>query len=331
MRQAVSGPLSQQKTITMTTQNLESKMKVVLFEKSNKNSPFRTAIADIPEPSSNEVLVKVTASSLNTGDVVRMKIRMLKKKAPITGSEFSGTVIKTGSSVSRFKVGEEVFGYVSSGAHAEYLAVPENGVINLKPSVLDHGQAAGMPNGLLSALYFIRKSGLQKGQKVLIYGASGSVGTNAVQIAKSLGAEIHAVCGTANIEMVKILGASRVFDYTKEDYSRSGERYDIIFDAVNKTGFHIAQKALVCRGKFLTVGFNGKTFFQMLFNFLRYKQVITGIASHKGKDLALMSQMANEKSIKPVIDRSYEMDQMQDAFNYVKSGKKIGNVIIQIA
>jgi NADPH:quinone reductase-like Zn-dependent oxidoreductase len=249
----------------------------------------------------------------------------------IPGNELAGEIESLGKDVTLFRKGDQVFGIIwegvsFGGTNAEYRSLPEDWIAT-KPANMTYEEAAAAPIGGLTALHFLRKGNVQSGQKVLIYGASGSVGTFAVQVAKYFGAEVTGVCSTANIEMVKSLGADKVIDYTKEDFTKSGQTYDVIFDTVIKTSFSRCKSSLKQRGVFLT---NDWPILQALWTSMTSsKKLIWGIASEKG-DLVVLKELIEAGKIKSVIDRRYPLEQTAEAHRYVDKGHKKGNVVITV-
>lgn len=258
-----------------------------------------------------------------------------KPRKTILGVEVAGEIEAVGKDVTRFKKGDAVFGIDSTGlgAYAEYKCMSEASGLVLKPVNLTYAEAAAIPNGALTALTFLKKlTNVQPGQKILIVGASGSVGSAAVQIAKHLGAEVTGVCSTANVELVKSLGADRVIDYTREDFAKSGQRYDIIFDTVGKTSFSKCKNALNPQGRYLAGTGGLPVFGQMFWTSIKGGQkVLAGLSSERQEDLVFIKELVEASKIKPVIDRRYPLEQTAEAHRYVDQGHKKGNVVITIA
>jgi NADPH:quinone reductase-like Zn-dependent oxidoreductase len=261
----------------------------------------------------------------------------LKPRNPILGQELAGVIEAVGSSVTRFRRDDQVFGIDAFGAYAEYKCMPEDGALAIKPVHMSYAEAASIPNGALTALPFLRDKGhIRPGQSTLIYGASGSVGAAAVQLAKCFGAEVTGVCSTANLEMVKLLGADQVIDYTQEDFTENDKTYNIIFDVVGKISFSRCKGSLAERGVFLTTGIMPGNMLNVLWTSVaggkKAKFAATGLrpAREKAKDLVFLRELIEAGKLKAVIDRYYPLEQIVEAHRYVEKGHKKGNVVITV-
>ncbi len=260
--------------------------------------------------------------------IVRFFVGLTKPKRTIMGSDLAGEVEAVGKDIERFKVGDQVFGGGVS-TYAEYTCVLGEGLRALKPANMTFEEAAAVPFGALSSLHFLRKGDIQRGQRVLIYGASGALGTAAVQLAKYFGAEVTGVCSTANLDLVKSLGADHVIDYTKEDFTKPAT-YDLIFDTVGKSSFFSSMKSLK-RGGVYASAVAVAPILRKLWASMTGKRVIGGIAKETTEDLLFLKELIEAGKLKSVIDRSYPLEQIAEAHSYVERGHKKGNVVITVA
>lgn len=317
-------------------------MKAIVYTQYGPPGVLQLKEVEKPLPKDNEILLRVKATAVNSGDwrlrkadpfAVRLFYGLTKPKINILGSVFSGEVEKVGKDVTLFKIGDNVFGHTDMrfGAYAEYICLPENGSLALKPDRLTHTEAAVIPFGGTTALHFIKKAKIKSGQKVLINGASGAVGSIAVQLAKYFGANVTGVCSTANIDLIKSLGADKVIDYTKEDFTKTGEVYDIIFDTVNKISFSRALRSLNKNGLMIL---SAAGMSEMLQGFwtskTNSKKVMTGVISHKAEDIIFLKKLVEDGKLKPVIDKTYPLEKIAEAHAYVEKGHKKGNVAITL-
>jgi NADPH2:quinone reductase len=265
---------------------------------------------------------------------ILLGINKPKKKYQILGTEFSGKIEEVGNKVKKFKPGDEVYAFrgFGTGCYAEYKCMSENGSLAIKPFNMSFEEAASVVDGATTALFFLKeKANIKKGQKVLINGASGSIGTFAVQLAKYFGAEVTGVCSTKNIELAKSLGADKVVDYTKEDFTRTGDTYDIIFDTVSKSSFENCRKALKPEGKYIATVMNLKLILQsILTKFGNRKKVIFAMSLNKSEALNFIRTLIEEGLLKTIIDRQYPLEELREAHTYVEEGHKKGNVVVTI-
>ena len=295
-----------------------------------------------PMPKKNEILLRIRATAVNSGDwrlrkadpfAVRFIFGLIRPKINILGSVFSGEVESVGEDVKHFKVGDLVFGHtdMSLGSYAEYKCLPENASMALKPANISHNEAAVIPFGGVTALHFLKKANIKPGQKVLVVGASGAVGSAAVQLAKSFGADVTGVCSTANIALVKSIGADKVIDYTKEDFNQSGETYDVIFDTVKAISVSRSIKSLNNNGIMILSAAGVSEMLRGLWiSMTSNKKVMTGVISHEAADIILIKELIETGKFKPVIDRTYPLAQIAEAHAYVEKGHKKGNVAIEV-
>ncbi len=323
-------------------------MKAVVCTKYGPPDVLQLKEVEKPIPKDNEILIKVYATVVTAVDCAtrtgapffaRFVTGLIRPKITIQGFEVAGEIESVGKDVKLFKKGDQVFGgtETSLGAHAEYICLPEEGALAIKPTNMTYEEAAAVCEGALTAFPFLRdKANIQSGQRVLIYGASGSIGTLAVQLARYYRAEVTGVCSTTNLELVKSLGADKVIDYTKEDFTKSGQTYDIIFDAVGKSSFSGCKSSLKKKGIYLTTVPTLALLLQMLWTSKigskKAAIVFSGFrpASEKAKDLIFLKELIEAGKIKSVIDRRYPLEQTAEAHRYVDKGHKKGNVVITV-
>ena len=317
---------------------MESSMKAIVCTKYGPPDVLQVREVEKPTPKDNQLLVRIHATTVTSGDVrvrkadpfiVRFFAGLTRPKKPILGSDVAGVVEAVGKSVKRFKVGDPVFG---GGVHtyAEYTCLKEEGPRAIKPINMTFDEAAAIPWGGGCSLYFLRRGNIGKGQRVLVYGASGSLGTAAIQLAKYFGAEVTGVCSTANLDLVRSLGADKVVDYTKQDFTEPGA-YDLIYHTVGKISFSKSLRSLKKGGSYVSA--------LSLLPILRRprawisgrKKVIGGIAKVKAEDMAFLKEIVEMGHLRAVIDRRYPLDQMAEAHRYVEKGHKKGNVVITLA
>ena len=319
-------------------------MKAITYSKYGSPDVLQLKEVTNPIPKDNEVLIKIYATTVTSGDC-RMRradpfaVRFFNgftrpTKITILGNEFAGEIKAVGKDVRLYRIGDQIFGQagLSLGANAEYICLPEDGTLAIKPANITYEEAATIPFGGSTALHFLRKGNIRSGQNVLIYGASGSLGTAAVQLAKYFGVEVTGVCSTANLELVKSLGADKVIDYKKEDFTKNGQTYDIIFDTVGKSPFSgcvksLKQKGIYLRAVHMTVPSIVRG---VLTSMTGSKKVIGGVATERKENLVFLKELIEVGKFKPVIDRRYPLDQIAEAHRYVDKGHKKGNVAITV-
>ena len=297
-----------------------------------------------PKPKNNEVLIRVYASTVNRTDagfrsaeyfISRFWSGLFRPKYQILGCEFAGKIEEIGKSVTTFKKGDKVFGYndKTCGGHGEYLTISEDDAIAILPDNLNFDEAAPITEGAHYALNNIRASKIQKGQNVLVYGATGAIGSAAVQLLKHFGTKVTAVCNTRNVELVKLLGADSVIDYQTQDFTKTENRFQFIFDAVGKSSFGQCKPLLTEKGIYISteLGKNAENiFFALTTPFSGGKKVLFPIPTINKKDVMFLKELVEKGAYKPVIDRHYKLEQIVEAYKYVESGQKIGNVVIKM-
>jgi NADPH:quinone reductase-like Zn-dependent oxidoreductase len=322
-------------------------MKAIVYTQYGSPDVLRLQEVAKPTPKDNEVLIKIHATTVTSGDwrvrslsipigfgiISRLVFGVLKPRQPILGTELAGQIVAIGKDVSNFKVGDRVFAFDSAkmACHAEYKCMSANGKVALKPVNLTYDEAAALSFGGTTMLDFFRRGKLQSGDKVLINGASGCVGTAAVQLAKHFGAEVTGVCSTTNVELVKSLGADRVIDYTTENFTKNSETYDIIVDTVGNAPFSRSKVALKERGRLLMVlaGLPNILLIPWV-AMTSNKRVIAGPVAERVDDLRFLANLAETGAFQPVIDRRYPLAQIAEAHRYVDTGRKKGNVVITV-
>ena len=320
-------------------------MKAAVYTRYGSPEVVRITEIDKPEPKNNEVLVKVVASTVNRTDsgfrsakyfVSRFWSGLFRPKSRVLGCEFAGIVEGTGKSVTQFRKGDKIFGFNDStfGGHAEYLTLAENSAIATIPSNATFYDAAPITEGAHYALGNIRAARVEKGSDVMVYGATGAIGSAAVQLLKHFGANVTAVCNTKNVELIKTLGADRVIDYQTEDFTKTDTKFSFIFDAVGKSSFGQCKPLLTKNGIYISteLGKNGENVFLAFSTALRNgKKVLFPIPTITQEDVLFLRDLFETGAFKPVIDRHYTLDEIVDAYRYVETGQKTGNVVLKIA
>ena len=330
-------------------------MKAIVYTEFGPPEVLHIAEMPKPAPKDNEVLIRVHAAPVNYGDLLarnfknvsrhefnmplplllpmRLYFGFNKPKVSTLGSEFAGEIEAVGGNVTRFKPGDQVMGYLGQrmGAYAEYVCMAETGALALKPANMSFAEAATVPYGAIMATSLLRHGNIQPGQRVLINGASGGIGSAAVQLAKHHGADVTGVCGTPRLGYVKALGADQVIDYTVEDFTQNGQTYDLIFDILGKSSFSRCKDSLTPHGIYLLASFKTKQLLQMLWTkVVGSQKVVCVLASEKPEDLVFIREIIEAGAYTSIVDRCYLMEQAADAHRYVESGAKAGAVVITL-
>jgi NADPH:quinone reductase-like Zn-dependent oxidoreductase len=331
-------------------------MKAIIYKEYGRPEVLHLQEVEKPGPKSNEVLVRVHAVSVNYGDIIARNFKNLpasefnmlalfrilaqfgfgfsKPKRQILGNTFAGEVEMVGSDVKKIKAGDQVFGYTGEtmGAYAEYLCIPEDGIIDAKPSHLTYEEASAVPYGATMAICLLKKVNIQKGQSVLVIGATGAIGSAAVQLAvHHFGAEVTGVCSTQGIEYVKSLGAAKAIDYKKEDFTKNGDTYDLIIDILGKGSFSKYRASLRQKGIYMPVSFKTGKLLQMLRTSIGSgKRVICALATPKQEDLVFIRKFLEDRKLKPVIDQIFPLEKAAEAHRHVEAGNKKGNVVLTL-
>ncbi len=317
-------------------------MKAIVCTKYGSPEVLKLSEIEKPIPADNQILIKMMATTVNSGDtrlrradpfLVRLMFGLFTPKIKVLGNVISGIVEAVGKDVTSYKAGDEVFGLcdMTMGAYAEYLVVPESTPLSLKPTNTSFEEAAATVFGGHTALHFVKKANVKAGQKVLVYGASGAVGSCLVQLAKYYGAEVTAVCSTGNIELVKKLGADVVIDYTKQSLSEITDQFDVVFETVDKTEVSKIAKLVKPNGVLVlgAVIIKGALEGLIASKMLKLK-LIAGVAEVTSNDMSFLKELIENNSLKPVIDKTYSLEEMSQAHEYVDKGHKVGNVVIKI-
>ena len=315
-------------------------MKAVVHERYGPPEVLRIADVERPVPEEDEVLVRVHASSVTRSDCglrnteyvfARVFTGILRPKRIVAGMEFAGVVEEVGAAVTRFAAGDDVFG-IKGGANAQYVCVRESGVIARRPSRLSFEEAAAVPDGALSAFTMLPALGPLEGRHIAVYGASGSIGTAAVQVAKHLGARVTAVCDTKRVELVRSLGADDVVDYLREDWTRRGP-FDGVLDAVGKSSFRKARRALAPGAAYVSADLGFMWHLPLLIlptRWLGSRRAKLGIARYRQEDLLRLRELIEAGDYRPVVDRSYPLEDVVEATRYVETGQKTGSVVLTV-
>jgi len=321
-------------------------MRAIVYEKYGGPDVLELREVEKPAPKDNEVLIKVHVTTVNRTDcgflrakpfIVRFFNGLTKPKNTILGNEFAGEIETVGKDVTSFKFGDKVFGFSDDfGAHAEYITMPEDGVLATMPSHMTYEEAAPSNEGAHYALVDIKAAHIKSGQKVLINGATGAIGSAAVQLIKYIGADVTAVCDTKRIDIVKALGADRIIDYTKEDFTKLDEKFDVVFDAVGKSWFFKCRRLLKPGGYFVSTELGPflqnplLALWTAIFGSFGGKKALFPIPKHRKEYIEFFKKLMEEGKFKPVIDRTYPLTEVVDAFRYVETGEKTGSVVITV-
>lgn len=322
-------------------------MKAIVHERFGPPEVLLLKEVEKPRPKDNEVLTRIHATTVTAGDwrvrslivpagfglIMRLVLGVSRPRQQILGSELAGVIESVGKDVSKFKVGDQVFAFsgFSMGCHAQYKCMPEDGAVALKPVNLTYAETAALPFGGTTALDFLGRAKLESGEKVLVNGASCSVGTAAVQVAKHFGADVTGVCSSANVKLVQSLGANHVIDYTKEDFTQNGETYDVFLDVVGTAPFSRSKESLKERGRLLQVLASLPDLLMVPWiSITSRKKVIAGPAAERAEDLHFLAKLAEAEEFTPVIDRRYPFEQIEEAHRYVETGRKKGNFVIDL-
>lgn len=320
-------------------------MKAVTYVTYGPPEVLQITEIDKPKPKSDEVLIKVHASTVNRTDcgfrsaqyvVSRLVTGLIKPKYTVSGSEFAGEVVEVGADVTDYKVGDKVFGFddVKGGTHAEYVAKPASGPFATMPEGFSYEELAPAAEGATYALNAIRAAGATGGQKIMVYGASGAIGSAAVQLLKYLGVEVTAVCGTKNVARVQALKPDRVIDYEAEDFTKVEDRFDFIFDAVGKSSYGVCKKLLAPKGKYYSteLGVGGQNpLLALWFGITGSRRVIFPVPKINKENTEYIRQLIVAGNYRPMIDRTYSLDQIVEATRYVETGQKSGNVVVKVS
>ena len=334
----------------------KEKMKAIIYTKYGPPEVLKLQEVEKPNPKDNEVLIRIHSTSVNYGDLVarnfkhvspgefnmpmifwffaRIAFGIRKPRKKILGNEFSGIIEEVGKDVTLFKKNDQIFGYSSQGmgAYAEYISLKEKGILAQKPSNMSFEEAAVIPMGSIMALNFLKKANIQSGQKILVIGASGSIGSAIVQLAKNhYNTEVTGICSTHRLNFVKSLGADNVIDYTKEDFTENDEKYDIIFDVLGRGNYSKAKNSLQQNGRYIFVSFKMRQLGQMLRTKLfGNKKVICTFSPERVEDLREIKELVEEGKIKAIIDKRFKFEQMAEAHEYIESGHKKGHIVITL-